>query len=107
MSNISDYSGVFYYVRGHPVTYAFFSISILTIVLHLGIACLNIIMIAALRRSRKGREPTGHCLIGKSLVLLLMFLQNPMVASIILSLSTQLKFVVSYFFAVFYSSYLQ
>lgn len=61
----NDTEGVFYWINRYPVTYGFFGLNIIIILVHIGIIALNSCMIAAIRRSRKAEEPCGHCLISK------------------------------------------
>ncbi|XP_067948614.1 uncharacterized protein [Watersipora subatra] len=57
---------IFYTVYDIPITYAYFSLNVVMIVIHIGIIALNSCMIAAIRRTRKIGDPSGHCLIGLS-----------------------------------------
>ena len=61
-------SNIFYIVNNTPVTYTYFIINIIMIIVHIGIIILNSCMIEAIRRSRKIEEPAGHCLIGECFI---------------------------------------
>ena len=63
----NDTEQVFYWINRYPVTYGFFGLNVILILVHIGIIALNSCMITAIRRSRKAEEPGGHCLISKSL----------------------------------------
>ena len=63
----NDTEQVFYWINRYPVTYGFFGLNVILILVHIGIIALNSCMITAIRRSRKAEEPGAHCLISKSL----------------------------------------
>lgn len=60
-----DRTDVFYVANNTPITYTYFTINVVMIVIHVGIIALNSCMIAAIRQSKKIEDPCGHCLISK------------------------------------------
>lgn len=64
-TEISKNSDIFYRINNGDVTYTYFGLNLMMIVVHLLILILNSIIIRAIQQSRRIQEPSGHCFIGK------------------------------------------
>lgn len=64
---VTDFTdpNVIYWANGYPLKYSVFAVNLTIILVHIGIAALNGLMIEAIRRSRQVEEPAGHCLISE------------------------------------------